>query len=112
MDTRLFAVDAGLDRPALRARYPDRAMYAIVRGRISPMRDRVEDDLGGFIDELSVGDVNVPLEMRPVFDGVVGRNGYLRSMPTVRFDATVMFGQRAEPWLANAARTEAAAIHR
>ena len=111
VDTRLFAVDAGLDHAALRARYPDRTMYAIVRGRISPTRDRNEDDLGGFIDELSVDEINVPLEMRPVFEGVVARNGYDGSAPAVHFDATVMFGQRAEPWLANAARSQAAAIH-
>ena len=111
VDTRLFAVDAGLERSALRARYPDRSMYAVVRGRISPMRDRTEDDLGGFIDELSVDEINVPLDMRPVFEGVVARNGYDRSVPAVHFDATVMFGQRAEPWLASAARSHAAAIH-
>lgn len=104
VDTRLIAVDAGLERSALRARYPDRTMYAIVRGRISPTRDRAEDDLGGFIDELGGEEINVPLEMRPVFEGAVARNGYDRSVPAVHFDATVMFGRRSEPWLASALR--------
>ena len=103
-ETRLFAVDAGLDGSVLRARYPDRTMYAIVRGRVSPMRDRVSDKLGGYIDGLGVDEINVPLQLRPVFEGVEPLNTFGGGKPAVHFDATVVFGQRSEPWLAAAAR--------
>ncbi len=104
VNTRLFAVDAGLDRAALRARYPDRTMYAIVRGRVSPTRDRDDDDLGGTIDELGVDELNVPLQLRPVFEGLAPRIDFQSRDSGSPFDTTVMFGQRAEPWLASAAR--------
>ena len=40
-NTRLFAIDAGVDAEALRVRYPDRAHYAIARGTIRPQWSRV-----------------------------------------------------------------------
>jgi Domain of unknown function (DUF4824) len=102
--SRLFIVDAGLDRDALRARYPDRAKVAIVRGRIRPIAGQADADPGGIIDALSVDAINVPLQLRPVFDGLPARRyGALRE-PGENFDATVVFGQRSEPWLAAAAR--------
>ena len=42
--------------------------------------------------------------MRPVFDGVEPQNSVPGSKPAVRFDATVIFGARSEPWLDAAAR--------
>jgi hypothetical protein len=102
--SRLFVVDAGLDRDVLRARYPDRAKVAIVRARIRPIAGQADADPGGSIDALSVGEINVPLQLRPVFDGMPARRyGALRE-PGENFDATVAFGQRSEPWLAAAAR--------
>jgi len=102
--SRLFAVDAGLDRDALRSKYPDRTKYAIVRGRIRPTTGDHASDAGGAIDSLSAGDINVPLPLRPVFDGLSSRRYGDPGKPAARFDATVVFGQRSEPWLASAAR--------
>jgi len=101
---RLFAVDAGLDRDALRVRYPDRTKYAIVRGCIRPIADSDDADPGGVIDALSVDEINVPLPLRPVFDGMPARRYGAPHEPGAHFDATVVFGQRSEPWLAAAAR--------
>ena len=102
-ETRLFAVDAGVDRSALRAKYADRAKYAIVRGRVRPVDNGDHVFIGGEIDGLGVDEVNVPLRMRPVFDRLE------RSAPGAgtHFDATVVFGARSEPWLASAARRPA-----
>jgi len=105
-DSRLFAVDAGLDRDALRTRYPDRTMYAIVHARVSPRRGSELAIDGGRIDALDIDEINVPLALRPVFDGMAPRDW--RSRPSPGFDATVDFGRRAEPWLADARRTAAA----
>ena len=102
--SRLFAVDAGLDRDALRARYPDRTKYAIVHGRIRPIAGSAAGNRGGAIDVLSANDINVPLPLRPVFDGLSPRSYGDPDKPAARFDATVVFGQRSEPWLASATR--------
>jgi hypothetical protein len=90
--SRLFAVDAGIDRDALRAKYPDRARYAIAPGkvRLGYWGPRGERTPRGYVSELSVPAINVPLEMR----GVVTRGG--------PYTATVAFGRRLEPWLAAA----------
>jgi len=105
LDSRLFAVDAGLDRDALRSRYPDRAMYAIVRGRIRPTALQDGTAPGGAVAALGVGEVNVPYALRGVFDITYPQSRYSDSGESKnRFDATLVFGQRSEPWLAAAAR--------
>jgi hypothetical protein len=118
VEGRLFVVDAGLDRAALRARYADRAMYAIVRGRVSPRTEHERVVIvpgadpqdaraiaGGRIDALSVGEVNVPLAWRRVFDGM--QPGNYHEGPKPHFTATLAFGQRAEPWVVDARRLPA-----
>ncbi|MBW8760105.1 MAG: DUF4824 family protein [Burkholderiales bacterium] len=98
--SRLFAVDAGLDRAALRVRYADRAQYAVVRAKVGRLRDTEDVVDGGRIESLSIDEVNVPLALRPAFAAAApaGRGGVERS----RFIATVAFGRRAEPWLVDA----------
>jgi len=104
--SRLFAVDTGLDRAALRVRYADRAMYAVVRAKVGRLRDTEDVVDGGRIESLSIDEVNVPLALRPAFAAVQpGARGDGRS----RFVATVAFGQRAEPWLVDARALPAAA---
>jgi len=104
--SRLFAVDAGLDRAALRARYPERTMYAVVRATVGRLRDTEDVVDGGRIESLSIDEVNVPLALRPAFVTVqpAGRGGEGHG----RFVATVAFGQRAEPWLVDARQLPAA----
>lgn len=97
-ESRLVAVDAGLDREALRRRHPDRRRFAIVPGVVRP---------DGVVSELGVESVHVPLRLRPVLDEVVkaelarrarsaGDEG--RPRPP-RYRMEVAFGRRGEPWL-------------
>jgi hypothetical protein len=101
--SRLFAVDAGLDRGALRSKFGDRSKYAIVRGQIRPTWLRPEgSSAAGIITGLSAATVNVPLEMRSVLEGVAP-DSYLAPNGVDRhFKARVAFGQRLEPWLVSA----------
>ncbi len=101
--SRLFAVDAGLDAGALRSKYPDRAHYAIARGQVRPllMSSRRSSSLTGYVSELSIDEINVPLEFRNVFERAVPEAAIGMHSP-VRFD--VAFGKRLEPWIAAAAR--------
>ncbi len=99
LSSRLFAVDAGLDRDALRRKFPDRTKYAIVRGQIRPIWSQRGKPGGGVIDSLSAERVNVPLNMRGALAGVTPMNDGLHTAEGTRFEGRLAFGQRLEPWL-------------
>lgn len=104
-ESRLFVIDAGTDAARLRAKYPDRARHAIVRGEVglsvqgSDEKARVE----GTVGELSVAELQVPLEFRaaalrmPAPSYVMGIRE--ESAPSGRFEVTVAWGRRFEPWV-------------
>lgn len=99
--SRLFVVDAVLDVDTLRAKYPDRSHYAIVRGRVQPRFDYLKSERrwGGYIASLAVTEINVPVSMQ---QGLKLRPRSDLSQPrdaAGRFEADVAFGKRLEPWL-------------
>jgi hypothetical protein len=60
---------------------------------------------GGTIDDLSVDELSVPLEMRAAFEGASSaRHRRAAAEDQPRFEAEVAFGRRLEPWLVAAAR--------
>ena len=94
-NSRLFAVDAGLDADALRAKYPDKAHYLITRGQLRPQivtRDK-QDRLSGYISALSISRINVPV----AFQHALKHDE--RTNKTAPFEARVAYGQRLEPWI-------------
>jgi hypothetical protein len=106
-NSRLFAVDAGLDAGALRARYPDRSRYAIVRGKVRPQlaasRGK-ETKVAGYIESLDIARINVPIEFRRTIQAIaVGPRALPLPgpLPAVEppFEVTVAFGKRFEPWI-------------
>jgi hypothetical protein len=98
-NSRLFAIDAGLDAAALRARYPDRSRYALMHGRVRLGAWYMGDALpSATITELSVDAVNVPLPMRRA---IATQGMYARSEP---FEATLAIGKRLEPYLVSLGR--------
>ena len=102
--TRLFAVDAGLDRAALRNKYPDRSRYAIVHGQVRPIGMQANTQGAGYIENLDARSVNVPLDWRGMLDGVQPETYGSRLGEIKHFDATLAFGQRLEPWLVSVVR--------
>lgn len=96
-DSRLFIVDVGLDKEALRTAYPNRSRYAIVHATIGPSRQllRVRDtntpppQFTGEVNEVRVSEISLPLEWHE--DSLYQRGSH--------FEASVSFGQRLEPWL-------------
>ena len=103
--SRLFVVDAGLDRAMLRAGYPDRGRYAIVRGQVRAawQNKNKTDVLAGYVTDVSVSHLNVPLELKDAFDGAAETH-VEREKKIVRYDVDVAFGQRLEAWITGAAR--------
>lgn len=95
--SRLFAIDAGLDLGALRARYPDRKHYAIVHAKVKPSLNFGEgkQTIVGFINGISIDTINVPhqyhTQLAPAENFPVRR--------TTDFKANIAFGQRLEPWV-------------
>jgi hypothetical protein len=99
-NSRLFVVDAGLDAGTLRARYPAQDHYLIVSGRVVPVyrgsARGLADQWMGHISGIDNDRVNVPLELRSVFDSTrtVGK--------PAPFEAVVAFGKGHEPWMVSA----------
>jgi len=103
LNSRLFVVDASLDASALRAKYPDRAQYAIVTGRLRVASDRFgSPGPAGYISDLNIEKVNVPASFVKVFESVPRQRAIRRAGAGPRFEATLAFGKRLEPWLHSA----------
>jgi hypothetical protein len=108
LNSRLFVVDAGLDREALRAKYPDTRHYSIVHGKIRPniiYSKEKQPLMSGYINVVGAQSINVPLEFRSIFEPMQKRNqkfDYGAVDKRTAFEATVAFGRRLEPWIAAA----------
>ncbi len=96
-NSRLFAVDAGLNLAGLRARYPDRGRYAIVRALVRPQVIAGKSKLAGYIDRIGIDEIHVPREYHATFEGGPRRTHGAPAKQS--FEASVAFGQRLEPWL-------------
>jgi len=98
--SRLFVVDAGADEEALRARYPDRQRYVVVRGRldVSVQREPRPARVVARVAEVDVNAVRVPYEFRELVEPFARSGVYYRDGEP-RFAATVNFGRRFEPWM-------------
>ena len=109
-NSRLFAVDAGLDAQALRAKYLDRTRYAIVQGkiRLSYQHGRgKEARWTGYIDGIQNDQISVPLEFRKAI-ATVPRSRPFAGAPAGAppFEVTVAFGKRFEPWIVAASAAQ------
>lgn len=98
--SRLFLIDAGLDAAALRAKYPIRAQYAIVRGHVQPLVTDVRGRpaVSGVVSEVYCSTINVPVEFRGAIGSGAGRYANANRAPPL--ESEVKFGRRFEPWIA------------
>jgi hypothetical protein len=102
--SRLFVVDAGAQLANLRARYPDRQRYAIVRGRIETWawQDDGHWQIGGSAQIPVAQSINLPQPWHALFASLATRKkvpGYADSGGERLFNAELVFGQRLEPWI-------------
>lgn len=105
-NSRLFVVDAGLDAAKLRAKYPDRTRYAIVGGQVRPSWHQGEPGgaHAGQVIGVNVDELNVPLALHTAFEGASAEHDRTQ-LAKVKYDVTVAFGRRMEPWIVSAQRT-------
>lgn len=104
-NSRLFAVDAGLDRAALRAKYPDRGRYLILKGTLRPRLVILEQTtrVTGYVSDIAVRQINVPHALRPILEPALRQHKRTLDDPAPPFAATVAVGQRLEPWIESVA---------
>jgi hypothetical protein len=99
-NSRLFVVDAGRDRDALRRKYPDTHTYAITHGRIHAAY--LSGSVTAWVDGLAIDELHVPITFRTALNAAAGgafnRLG-ARTPVAEKFEATVAYGRRLEPWL-------------
>ncbi len=94
-NSRLFVVDAGLDKTSLRTKYPDRNRYAIIRGEVRPQRTVRGNDQQLTGNVSSITQINVPTSFLPAFEQLPARSG----ISVARYEAELCFGKRLEPWV-------------
>jgi hypothetical protein len=100
-DTRLFAVDVGLDREALRRKYPDRRRYALVPALVQ-LYWRLDKGLmkpEGSISELVVGEIHVSKSQARA---IGADRDSTSAEPRRPFEVQLAYGRRLEPWIADA----------
>lgn len=100
-NSRLFAVDAGTDAAALRARYPDRGRYLILKGQVRPavLFGKGKLIFGGRISDIAVNRINVPLDLRGELDRIREAPGPRGPNGPPRYEVRLATGQRLEPWI-------------
>ena len=99
-NSRLFVIDAGLDARLLREKYPDRSRFLLLRGTVRPsMHSRGSNtpQATGYVSRVGNGQIHVPHALREPLESAraIGEPGSGGS----RFTATLLVGQRLEPWL-------------
>jgi len=98
--TRLYAVDAGLEQQALAEKYADSDKYLFVRGDIGPRWD--DDAVTGQIQRLYVQRVHVPLPYsQQLAELTQGQrfNAYNVDPIAPRYQVRLNVGKRLEPWI-------------
>ena len=108
--SRLFAVDAGLDDAALRARYPDRSKYAIMRGQARSMvlsQRNGKPVLMGNLLGMHVTEINVPHKFIAEMKDMKPWNSYMKpgDQPN-HYEVIVAFGRNHEPWIVSAKKVD------
>jgi hypothetical protein len=96
-NSRLFVIDAGIDKAALRARYPDRTKYLIMAGQVDLHLN--EDSFKGHIRGLTIKSVNVPLDYHTILMPLMDQDSYRKQPEGPRYSVKLAIGQRLEPWV-------------
>ena len=100
-ESRLFAIDAGLDPKKLREKYNDRTRFIVTKGLVKPRYDygNKKKDVIGYITKLSMESILVPLKHRQMFDAVpVKDKSKQNEIRRPRYKVELAYGSRLEPW--------------
>jgi hypothetical protein len=101
-ESRLFAVDAGLDPLKLRQKYGEPARFIVAKGLIKPIYhgDNKGKEVVGYIEKLSIENIHVPLKYKKMFDVVLAQGKFKHNEFTPpRYKVELAYGSRLEPWI-------------
>ena len=101
-ESRLFAIDAGLDAGQLRQRYPDPSRFIIIRGivELDCRSEKNNKEVTGRIADIRIDKINVPLSYRKFFDSIQAQDKYEKGKPkSPRYKVEVAYGKHFEPWI-------------
>lgn len=107
--SRLFVIDVDQDADALRARYADRSRYAVVSAQLNA---HIEGGPGVFrtaiyITQLDVETISLPHAFRALVEPLLPVDyNYSYEDRDPRFEATVHWGRRLEPWIVQLEKLE------
>jgi hypothetical protein len=98
--SRLFAVDAGLDAVKLRKLYSDRNRFMILSGTVNTGYIYNKSGPYGYISNLSVENIHVPLKLRDTFDSILVKDKSEQyELKSPRYSVELAYGKRFEPWI-------------
>jgi len=100
-ESRLFAIDAGLDARQLREKYGDRTRFIISKGLVTSRYGYDNrKEVFGDIMQLSISSISVPLKYRKMFESILGRDKSTQDkFGPPRYEVELAYGSRLEPWI-------------
>ena len=105
--SRLYAVDAGLDKQALMQKYADQNKYLFARGEIG--LQWTKDDIEGRIRQLYIQKIHASLPFSNILSGLTSGEAYnsYSAVPVPpRYKVRLNIGKRLEPWIASVTQME------
>ena len=100
-ETRLIAIDAGLDLQTLRKKYNDSSKYLMLRGELRPYWNKKK--LVARINQLFISKVHVSLpysnEIHEITNREATNKGYRNREEKPRYQVELKMGKRLEPWV-------------
>jgi len=102
-ESRLFAIDAGLEYEKLRQKYSDKSTYMIVKGLVRLVyQDKIEKEQYASIQQLNIENIYLPYKFKYVLKDITtdnSLNNRLGSAP--KYEVEIKYGIRYEPWISS-----------
>ena len=97
--SRLYVIDAGIDRYELRDKFPQRDKYIILKGVINTQytyTEKKKDGIKGYIESLSVTNIHIEQKYHKILLDLFENK---KSEQIVEYKVKVAFGSRLEPYI-------------
>ena len=111
-NSRLYAIDAGLNEQALMNKYTEQNKYLFARGEIGLSWNK--KNIEGRIRHLYIQQIHVPLPLSNILPSLAlenGYNSYNAKIIAPRYKVQLNIGKRLEPWVASVTQTESGATN-
>lgn len=103
--SRLFAIDAGLEYEGLRQKYPNKTDYLILKGVVGLVKDYKEKILYGYIQRLNVQTIHLPYKFKYLLKDIKPISNHKDAQNTSpKYKIEVKYGSRYEPFITSVKR--------